>query len=95
MNKEIDILDIISELEKHNKFGIEYVLKAYKLAEEKHKGVMLDPMNFVGTDAPTKFRNALNDYLLRIDPLLCGTVWLKRSAAWHLRLSDGDDHACL
>ena len=39
MNKEIDILDIISELEKHNKFGIEYVLKAYKLAEEKHKGV--------------------------------------------------------
>ena len=39
ISKDITIEDIIDELSKHNKFGIEKVLKSYKIAEEKHRGV--------------------------------------------------------
>ena len=37
--EEISIDYIIEELKKHNRFGIDNVLKSYELAEEKHRGV--------------------------------------------------------
>ena len=37
--EEISIDYIIEELKKHNRFGIDSVLKSYELAEEKHRGV--------------------------------------------------------
>ena len=37
--EEISIDYIIDELKKHNKYGLELVLKAYEMAEEKHRGV--------------------------------------------------------
>ena len=39
MDKPVEIEDIIKTLKKHNKYGIENVLKSYKIAEEKHSGV--------------------------------------------------------
>ena len=39
MEKDITIEDVISELKKHNTFGIENVMKAYLMAEEMHRGV--------------------------------------------------------
>ena len=39
MDKQIDIEDIIKELKKHNKYGIENIENSYKIAEEKHRGV--------------------------------------------------------
>ena len=39
MDKQVEIEDIINELKNHNKYGLENVQKAYKLAEEKHRGV--------------------------------------------------------
>ena len=39
INTDIRIEDILNELKKHNEFGISNVLKSYKLADEKHKGV--------------------------------------------------------
>ena len=36
---DIDIEDIINELQKHNKYGLELVMKAYNIAKESHEGV--------------------------------------------------------